>query len=261
MLKIVLLLALLVSTNYAGYVSKKQFLNIIDFNTAVEEVITLHQEYPEFKKYTRYLFGIYYQESSLGLYSYSDTEEDKVYYIHNNKKVYISKEQFHQAKMYKSGARYIEVKMWGKYWKKHLHVLHGQLKPIVDASIGPTMFKVNTARLLIRYYHMKKYYKLLNNDKAIVNKLLNDLNFSVYLTFMYMKYNYDIAVQRNYDRPLDRAIGMHNGGWRNWSYVTKVKHGIKMVVEALEENRYNIKLNEYLKSKQERINHIKIKGN
>lgn len=253
MIKSLVMLLLITGVANAVYVSKKQFLNILDYDISTKEVMSKYPEHTEFKKFTKYLFGIYFQESSLGLYSYSDTEEDKIYYLQNNKKVFISKDKFHQAKLFNDGGKYIEVKLWGKYWKKRLHVISGQLKPVIEASIGPNMFRVSTARYMIKYYDMKQYHNLLTDDKAIVNKLLNDLNFTVYLTYMYLKYNYDIAIKRGYDQPLLRAVGRHNGGWNNWKYVGKVTNAMRLINETVVENRYKINFNDYLKSKQEYI--------
>lgn len=261
MLKYMFILISLISLLEAGWVSKKQFLNILDFNTAVDKVILENQDKPEFKKFRRYVFGIYFQESSYGKYSYSDTEEDKYYYVHQGERIYITENEYNKAKKFSDGSgKYVKPKYWGKRWLKRIYVLPGQLKPITEASIGPTMFRVATARFLIEHYKMKKHYDLLTNDKKIVNKLLNDMEFGIYLTFMYMKFNYDSAIRNGYDRPVLRAVSRHNGGWSNWDYVDKVEAGIEYTINALEENRYNINLQTYLKSRKNEIKKLGVEA-
>lgn len=253
MLRYILLLLILATVSNAGWVSKKQFLSIIDYNTAVDNVIAANPDKPEFIKFRRYTFGIFKQESSYGKYSYSDEEEDQFYYIHQKERIFISREQYDKANRFSNGERYIKAKYWGKFWKKKLYVEHGSLKLVTQASIGPNMFRVPTARFMIKHYSMTEYYDLLTNDKKLVNMLLNDLEFSIYLTMMYLKYNYEIALSKGWSKPLKRAVGKHNGGWSNWSYVKKVESGIQYTIKALEDNRYGIDLREYIKSRKQEM--------
>lgn len=234
------------------WVDKRQFINLLDFHKNVETVMKETTEDGETKSkyelFRRYLYGIFPRESSYGLYSYSDTEEDKFYYLHKKSEVYISRDDYEKAKFYKGKkVKYISVKYWGKTFKKKIRIKKGVLKPIVEASIGPLMIRVGTARYIIKKKKIKKWYYLLNNDKEIVNKLLNDTKFSIYLTLYYMDMNYKIAVKRKYTKPLERTVGRHNGTWHNFKYAREVEEWIGYTIKVVDKNRYNIDILSYIK--------------
>lgn len=241
------LITLLVLNSYMSgiWLSKAQFVNLMDFHVNVKIAIAKDPE--NFSMFKRYLYGIHYQESSLSLFSYSDTEENNFYYIHQKQRVYVTKRQYDEAKTYsKSKTKYIMVSYWGKAWKKKLYVVEGVLKKITDASIGDMMFTVRTAKFIIKQEKVTKYYAYLEDDTKLVNKLLNDSVFSIHLTLLYLRYNYDLAVKRNYSRPLERAVGKHNGGWNNFAYYNKIEKGIKDVQQILVENMYEIDIMRYV---------------
>jgi hypothetical protein len=219
---------------FAGFISSEQYENIISMQKAVDRVV---KKNAQFKKFVPYIMGIYLRESSLGLKLISDDNAPKYYYIHNNKKVYISYKYFKQERIAyeNSYGHYI----YYKNWQKRVYIENdGDVKRIAECSLGGLMLTIPTIKRVIKHYKIKSLMHYVEDNHYLmdlVNNLLINKDLSVYITFLYMNMNYKEAIRRGYSYPIMRAISMHNGGWNNLSYYHKVKKDMSYVEEALKE--------------------------
>jgi hypothetical protein len=244
MYKLTLMFLLIMGFMKGAYISQEQYVRILFMEKYMEELVEV---YPEFDKFKYYMPGIYLRESSIGNNLYGDMKKKRFYYIHQGKKIYITNKLFSKSKQYKnSNERYIKVKYWGKYWTKKIRYDKSTIQSVTKASLGAFMLTLPTTKLVIKKNKYDKYNYLLKDDLMLVNKILNDLKFSMLITLSYLNMNYKEAVERNLKYPIARAISRHNGGWNNWIYVNKVKKDTLYVYEAM------------VDMEKKRLNHITI---
>lgn len=106
---------------------------------------------------------------------------------------------------------------------------NGEFKPLKEMSLGPFQIRVITAKEIIKNNELKKYYKYLKNDTALINKLITDVEFGAKLSAYYFIHNYNEAVARGMSRPYFRAISRHNGGWNNKPYFQALMKNLRTV--------------------------------
>lgn len=106
---------------------------------------------------------------------------------------------------------------------------NGEFKPLREMSLGPFQIRVFTAKEIIRNNELKNYYKYLENDTALINKLITDVEFGAKLSAYYFIHNYNEAVARGMSRPYFRAISRHNGGWDNKPYFQALMKNLRTV--------------------------------
>ena len=95
---------------------------------------------------------------------------------------------------------------------------NGDLKPLIQMSLGAFQIRVGTAKDVIRNNKLYKYNYLLKDDLKLVNRLLTDPEFGAYITGYYFVKNYNEALRRKMWNPYFRAVSRHNGGWNNNKY-------------------------------------------
>ncbi len=106
---------------------------------------------------------------------------------------------------------------------------NGEFKPLKEMSLGPFQMRVLTAKEIIKKKKLKKYYKYLDNDTALINKLITDAIFGAKLSAYYFIDNYNSALRRGMSRPYYRAISRHNGGWNNKPYYKAVMKDLRSI--------------------------------
>ncbi len=106
---------------------------------------------------------------------------------------------------------------------------NGEFKPLKEMSLGPFQIRVFTAKEIIRHNKLEAYYKYLENDTALINKLITDVEFGAKLSAHYFIKNYNEAVKRGMSRPYYRAISRHNGGWNNKPYFTALMKNLRTI--------------------------------
>ena len=90
-------------------------------------------------------------------------------------------------------------------------------------SLGAFQIRPHVAELLIEEF-TPHYHDLLKpkNRKKLLDKLLNDFNFSMELAAHHLLKHYEEALQRNMKNPWKRTISRYNGGWDNTAYLEKI---------------------------------------
>lgn len=106
---------------------------------------------------------------------------------------------------------------------------NGEFKPLKEMSLGPFQIRVFTAKEIIRDNKIEEYYKYLENDTALINKLITDVEFGAKLSGHYFIKNYNEAVKRGMSRPYYRAISRHNGGWNNKPYFSALMKNLRTI--------------------------------
>lgn len=235
MIKVLMVLLIYSSYVLAGWVSKDQFYRILEMDRYTDEIISVEPHLSKWKKYVR---GLYLKESSLGLMSYSDRHPSTYYIKHNGKDVELeSKFYFNTRKKYASIDAYYVI--YQGYQKK-VYDVPGEIVSVSEASLGAFMVRVPTVKEVISKLKLKKYYKYLNDDLLLVNKIINDDKFNLYITLKYLEHNYQYIISKGWSRPMARSIGKHNGGWGNFQYYDKVIRDGKYVDAAVKTDRWNI---------------------
>ena len=106
---------------------------------------------------------------------------------------------------------------------------NGEFKPLKEMSLGPFQIRVVTAKEIIEDNQLEDYYKYLDNDTALINRLITDVEFGAKLSAYYFIKNYNEALRRGMSRPYFRAISRHNGGWNNTPYFKALMKNLRMV--------------------------------
>lgn len=250
---LLLVLMIFLGTVEAGWVSKEQYKKLIVKQDYLDKRV---KELGLPKEVVDIFLGMYLRESSIGLYSVGDKEKDKYYYIHQNERIYVTEKIYLEAKYTKDKtSKYIKAEYWGKKWVKKLYVSVGEIKPISEASLGDYNITFPAIVVVIRKYKLKQYYWYLNKSRTevirkieLVNKVLNDRKFNTNIALLYFKMNYDEAVRRKMNNPVERATSRHNGGWYNFRYIKKIGNDTAYVKDALSLNEWNINKKEYLRN-------------
>jgi hypothetical protein len=89
-------------------------------------------------------------------------------------------------------------------------------------------------------FHKTKYNSLLvkaNKDTKLINKLLTDHKFGAEIGGHYLKWMYEIALNKGYSNAYWRAIGRYNGGWNNKTYQGKVKKRMELIETLIKEGK------------------------
>lgn len=120
---------------------------------------------------------------------------------------------------------------------------NGEFKPLKEMSLGPFQIRVTTAKEIIKKNELEKYYTYLQNDTALINKLITDVEFGAKLSAHYFIKNYNEALKRGMSRPYYRAISRHNGGWNNKPYYKALMKNLKSIrkldfVKIDQKNKY-----------------------
>jgi hypothetical protein len=255
MIKIFLLLAIMFNSLFGYWVSKNQYIKTLEKKWYLEKII------PEIgfpgkyhKEIVRIHLGKYLRESSLGLYSFGDKEEDIFYYLHKGERVLISKSKWKKAKRYKNGGRYIYVKYWGKLWQKKLYLIEGHPKSITEASLGDFNITFRAIESVYQKYKLKELKRYMSKEGKIIrhrielaNKLMNNDKFNTRMSLWNFKRNLSEAIKRKMPNPLRRASSAHNGYWYNKRYLKALDKDIKNIHLALKQNRWNIDISKYYK--------------
>lgn len=246
MLKITLVITMMVSSLFGGWVSKVQYNRLI----AKQHFLQVQVRKLGLPKKTVDIFlGKYLRESSIGNKTFGDKYQDKYFYINRDKKIYIKKKVYSKARYYHNRhVKYIKVKYGHKYYYKTLYVEEGDPVPITQASLGDYNITFPAILFTIRVAKLKQYYRYLSKDKqrlihkvALANRAMNDSSFNTIISLNYFKLNYHEAIRRHMRNPLNRAISRHNGFWYNYKYIRLVKKDERYVLAAIKENRWNIK--------------------
>jgi len=93
---------------------------------------------------------------------------------------------------------------------------------------------INRIRQVSRRIHyvkakLKRYKKYILQADIIINKLLNNVKFSVAISSEYLIYNYEIAKHNKMYKPYLKAISRYNGGWMNYKYIHRVMKNLRYV--------------------------------
>lgn len=89
-------------------------------------------------------------------------------------------------------------------------------------------------------YHRKKYVNLsekANKDTRLINMLLTNYKFGVEIGGYYLRWMYEIALDKGFSNAYWRAIGRYNGGWNNTEYQEKVRNRMQLVNELIKEGK------------------------
>ena len=106
---------------------------------------------------------------------------------------------------------------------------NGEFKPVKEMSLGPFQMRVPTAKEIIKQNKLIHYYKFLENDTALINRLITDASFGAKLSAYYFIKNYNEALRRGMSDPYFRAISRHNGGWNNETYYNALMKNLKSI--------------------------------
>lgn len=106
---------------------------------------------------------------------------------------------------------------------------NGEFKPLKEMSLGPFQMRVFTAKEVIKDNKLTEYYKYLDNDTALINRLITDADFGARLSAYYFIKNYNEALRRGMSRPYYRAISRHNGGWNNTPYFNALMKNLRSI--------------------------------
>jgi len=204
------------------------------------------------KKSVDILLAIALRESSFGLSTISDDSTAGYYYLHNNKRVYITEAEFFESKI-RNGKRYVYIQRWGRTIAKRLRFSKKDAPILFTSSFGVMRVKLNTAlHVFSRYPRLRaaKIYthstgkgRYLINKNALAIRLMKDIDFNVMIAAYYLKINYEKAKWRykynmrknrkwiayKYRNPLFAAVSMHNGGWKNKVYKRRIKRDLKTI--------------------------------
>jgi len=106
---------------------------------------------------------------------------------------------------------------------------NGEFKPVKEMSLGPFQMRVPTAKEIIKQNKLTQYYKFLENDTALINRLITDSAFGAKLSAYYFIKNYNEALRRGMSKPYFRAISRHNGGWNNTKYYDALMKNLRSI--------------------------------
>ena len=67
--------------------------------------------------------------------------------------------------------------------------------------------------------------------------LLTNYKFGVEIGGYYLRWMYEIALDKGYSDAYWRAIGRYNGGWNNREYQEKVRNRMQLVNELINEGK------------------------
>jgi hypothetical protein len=168
------------------------------------------------------LQAIVWQESSYGLNIIGDRNKKVFYYKFNNTDFIVSKKET----FLKNNIRYVYFNLFNKRYIRKVFIKTIRL-PLSEASLGPFQIRLETAKMVILNFKLKKHYFLLKDDDKLISSLLSDPWFSGEIASLYLKMNYIHGLKNNHWDPWVLAVSRYNGGNYNEKYLKKIISKIK----------------------------------
>lgn len=100
----------------------------------------------------------------------------------------------------------------------------------IKTSVGAFQMHIPTARFIIKEYELVKYEDL--NDTDLAYKLAHDFEFSAVLAALYLKRNYEVALEFH-KNPWRATVSRYNGGWYNNEYLNLITKKIETIQEII----------------------------